>query len=97
MMRFSDYKKSLKKCSQCGLCMFVCPLYKESKNDCENARGICMMLNGIIKGDLEFDYTVLKYIEKCLEHENCDLCKSFCPSGIDLPAVFKFARDTYKK
>ena len=92
-MKFLDYKDELHKCSQCGLCMAVCPLYEQTKNDCANARGMIHMLNGVIKGDLEFDENISKYLSMC---ENCDKCKSACPSEIDIPTIFQAAKDYYQ-
>ena len=94
MKTIFDYKDQIQKCSQCGLCMSVCPIYQNTKNDCANARGLFSMLNGIIRGDLEFDETVEKYLSMC---EKCDKCKNFCPSGIDIPTIFQIAQEHYKK
>ena len=96
MKNFLDYTGELNKCSQCGLCMSVCPLYEETKNDCSNARGLCAMLNGVIKKELEFDETVLKYLDRCLKNKNCNKCKNFCPSGIDLQIIFDSAKEFYE-
>ena len=92
-MNFIDYKDELYKCSQCGLCMSVCPLYEQTKNDCANARGIIHMLNGFLNGHLEFDENIAKYLFMC---KNCDKCKDFCPSNIDIPSVFKAAQKYYE-
>ena len=92
-MEFFEYKDELHKCSQCGLCMAVCPLYEKTKNDCGNARGIIHMLNGVIEGNLEFDENISKYLYMC---EKCDKCKNFCPSNIDIPTIFQAAQDYYE-
>ena len=91
---FFDYKEDIFRCSKCGLCMAVCPLYSNSKNDCANARGLFTMLRGVINGDLEFDETIFNYLSKC---ENCDKCKNFCPSGIDIPSIISSAKEEYTK
>ncbi|MBR1753996.1 (Fe-S)-binding protein [bacterium] len=93
MKKLLEYKDELHRCSQCGLCMSVCPLYAKTGNDCTNARGIVAILNGIMSGKLDFDETVIKYLELCLEQKNCDKCKNFCPSGIDLQKIFEIAYD----
>ena len=91
MKTFLEYKDELHKCSQCGLCMSVCPLYKEFYNDCANARGLCSMLNGVVCGDLEFDETILKYLDKCISNKDCKKCMEFCPSEINLREIFESA------
>ena len=90
---FFEYKEEIKKCSQCGLCMAVCPLYLDTKNDCANARGLFAMLKGILKGELQLDETIIKYLVQC---DNCKKCKEFCPSGIDIPEIVASARELYK-
>ena len=92
MKDFWGYKADIKKCSKCGLCMAVCPVYIETKNDCANARGILSMLNGIIEGNLEPDDTLKKYLKLCTK---CDKCKNFCPSDIDIPNIFKSAEEYF--
>ena len=84
------YQKEIERCSQCGLCMSVCPLYQQTKNDCANARGLLSVLKGIIKGKLSVDESIIKYLKMC---DNCDKCKEFCPSGIDIPTILKSAKE----
>ena len=50
------------------------------------------MLNGIIKGDLELNKNVNKYLDMCLK---CNACKNFCPSGIDAREIFLTAKSEY--
>ena len=94
MKDFLQYKDEIQRCSQCGLCMSVCPIYQETKNDCTDARGIMTMLRGVLRGDLQFDDGVQKYLEMCLK---CDKCKEFCPSGIDIPRIFESAEEYFCK
>ena len=34
-----DFKDEISKCSKCGLCQSVCPIYKLTGNDCAVSRG----------------------------------------------------------
>lgn len=52
------------------------------------------MLNGIIKGDLELNKNVNKYLDMCLK---CNACHEFCPSGIDARKIFLAAKSDYFK
>lgn len=92
MKKFKDYKEEIHKCSKCGLCQSVCPVYKITGNDCTVSRGKFIMLNGIIKGDLKLSKNVNKYLDMCLK---CNACKDFCPSGIDARKIFLTAKAEY--
>jgi len=50
------------------------------------------MLGGIIKGDLQLNKNVNKYLDMCLK---CNACKDFCPSGIDAREIFISAKSEY--
>lgn len=92
MKKLEDYKEEIHTCSKCGLCQSVCPVYKVTGNDCSVSRGKFIMLNGIIKGDLELNQNVNKYLDMCLK---CNACKNFCPSGIDARNIFISAKAQY--
>ncbi len=92
MKKLTDYKDEIHKCSKCGLCQSVCPIYQITGNDCSVSRGKFIMLNGIIKGDLKLNKNVNKYLDMCLK---CNACKDFCPSGIDARKIFLTAKSEY--
>ncbi|MFA7658842.1 MAG: (Fe-S)-binding protein [Candidatus Gastranaerophilaceae bacterium] len=92
MKKITDYKDEIHKCSKCGLCQSVCPVYEITGNDCAVSRGKFIMLNGIIKGDLKLNKNVNKYLDMCLK---CNACKNFCPSGIDARKIFLAAKEEY--
>lgn len=94
MKTLKDYKEEIHTCSKCGLCQSVCPVYEQTGNDCAVSRGKFIMLNGIIKGDLELNKNVNKYLDMCLK---CNACKDFCPSGIDAKRIFLAAKAEYFK
>lgn len=92
MKTLKDYKEEIHKCSKCGLCQSVCPVYKVTGNDCSVSRGKFIMLNGIIKGDLKLNKNINKYLDMCLK---CNACKDFCPSAIDARKIFLTAKAQY--
>ena len=94
MKQLKDYAEEINKCSKCGLCQAVCPLYKLTGNDCAVSKGKFVMLDGVIKGDLELNKTINKYLEMCLK---CGKCSDFCPSGIDVCEIFRAAKFEYLK
>lgn len=94
MRKLSDFKDEINKCSKCGLCQSVCPVYKETGNDCAVSRGKFVMLDGVLKGDLKLNKNVNKYLDLCLK---CGKCKDFCPSSIDVCEIFETAKYEYMK
>lgn len=92
MKKFEEYRDELNKCSKCGLCETVCPLFKLNPNDCVASKGKFIMLHGISKGDLQMSANVNKYIDMCLK---CGKCKAFCPASIDVCEILASAKSEY--
>lgn len=92
MHKLEDFRNEINKCSKCGLCQSVCPIYKLTGNDCAVSRGKFIMLDGVLKGDLKLNKTINKYLDLCLK---CDKCSNFCPSAIDVCKIFETAKYEY--
>ena len=94
MKNLKDYTEDLYKCSRCGLCQSVCPVYKATLNECAVSKGKFNILNGVLKGDLNLSKKVKKYLDLCT---GCNACKDFCPSGIDARRIFFAAKQEYHR
>ncbi len=94
MKELKDYADEINKCSKCGLCQSVCPVYKITGNDCAVSKGKFIMFQGVLKGDLKLNKNIEKYLDMCLK---CGKCKDFCPSGIDVCEIFNTAKYQYAK
>ena len=94
MKKLEDFKVEINKCSKCGLCQSVCPIYKLTGNDCAVSRGKFVMLDGVLKGDLKLNRNINKYLDLCLK---CDKCSNFCPSSIDVCKILETAKYNYEK
>lgn len=92
MKKITDYQEEIHKCSKCGLCQSVCPVYEQTGNDCSVSRGKFIMLNGVVKGDLKLNKNINKCLDMCLK---CNACKNFCPSDIDARKIFLTAKAEY--
>lgn len=90
----ADYKDELHKCSKCGLCQGVCPVYLETGNECSVSRGLFVMLKGVIEGKLNLNKNINKYLDLCLK---CNKCSDFCPSDIDIVDIITQAKYEYFK
>ena len=94
MKKLQDFADEINKCSKCGLCQSVCPVYKITGNDCAVSRGKFVMLDGVLKGDLKLSKNLEKYLDMCLK---CGKCKNFCPSSIDVCEILNTAKYEYFK
>lgn len=94
MKNLEDFKAEINKCSKCGLCQSVCPVYKITGNECAVSRGKFVMLDGVLKGDLELNKNINKYIDLCLK---CGKCSAFCPASINVCDIFNIAKFQYAK
>jgi len=45
MDKLKDFETELNKCSKCGLCQAVCPIFKITQNDCTVSKGKFIMLH----------------------------------------------------
>ena len=94
MKNLKDFENDLNKCSKCGLCESVCPLFKLVPNDCVASKGKFIMLHGVTKGDLKLSKKINKYIDMCLK---CGKCVAYCPSDIDVCRILGAAKYEYVK
>lgn len=94
MDTLKSFEKDLNKCSKCGLCEPVCPLFKIDPNECVASKGKFIMLHGVTKGDLKLSKNINRYIDMCLR---CGKCNNFCPSDIDVCKILNCAKYEYMK
>ena len=92
MIKLKQYKESIHKCSKCGLCQESCPVYIESGNECDTARGMLILLKGIINGEVPLRGKINKYLDKCLR---CGKCFDVCPSEIPVEDIIFAAKCKY--
>ena len=88
----SEIKEEVYKCSKCGLCKSVCPVFLALKNEMELARGRYIVLNAFFNLSKNLNKKFIKELDLCL---NCNLCKRFCPSNIDAYKVFTFFKKEF--
>ncbi len=92
MIKLKQYKEIIHKCSKCGLCQESCPVYLENGNECSTARGILVLLRGIINGEVQFRKDINRYLDKCLR---CGKCVEVCPSEIPFEDIIFAAKCRY--
>ena len=84
MNSLKDLEETLNKCSRCGLCQAVCPIYQLTKNECTSPKGKCILLNNLIKSKNKPSKEIIKYFKTC---SNCGKCIDFCTGDIDITKI----------
>jgi glycolate oxidase iron-sulfur subunit len=68
------------KCSQCGVCAAVCPVFRELQQETYSSRGKTEIAKALLEGTLPYSEYTGDIFSKCLL---CLNCKATCPSGVD--------------
>src|SRR5438270_12351820 len=78
----------LGKCVHCGLCLNVCPTYRELGVEMDSPRGRIYQMNAVANGaPITTEY--VKHIDLCLA---CRGCETACPSGVPYGRMVEAAR-----
>lgn len=89
-----NIKEEVYKCSKCGLCQSVCPIFLAAKNELYLARGRYNILNNFFNNEKELSKKFIKELDICL---NCNACMKFCPSSINSANIFTKLKSLYNK
>ncbi len=83
------------KCSRCGTCRMICPVFKETGKESMVARGRLEIIESIFKHKLNFTETANEFIDSCLLCGNCSVS---CPGKVNVDSIIRMARcDRVKK
>lgn len=83
------YRDQLLRCSSCGSCRAVCPVFGITKRPAFNARGKMLILKEVMDGDVELNDDLVETLFQCT---TCANCAANCPSGVNPPEIIKQAR-----
>ena len=86
----TDYD-ALTKCVHCGLCLNVCPTYRQNGLEADSPRGRLYLMRAVAEGDLDFSSAVNDHLQLCLQ---CRACETACPSNVHFGQVMEGARAT---
>ena len=77
-------------CAKCGLCLDVCPVYRETLVEAFSPRGKVQLAKHIIEGNIEITEHMNDILfSSCLL---CGSCVAACPSGVRQDALFSSLR-----
>jgi glycolate oxidase iron-sulfur subunit len=68
------------KCSKCGVCVAVCPVFREMQTETFSSRGKVEVAKALASGELPYSHYSEDIFGKCLV---CLTCKAACPAGVD--------------
>lgn len=66
-------------CSHCGLCLSVCPTYRESLNEMASPRGRVALAHQGLSGELALSTRLFEQMYSCFA---CMACRDICPAGV---------------
>lgn len=82
-------QRELKKCSKCGSCASVCPVYAEKRSEAFCSRGKMQLARAILQDGLPLSKRLALIFNDCLI---CLACKANCPGGVRMDLVVLAAR-----
>ncbi|MEG1500758.1 MAG: (Fe-S)-binding protein [Clostridiales bacterium] len=84
-----SYLDSVDKCSRCGACMAVCPVFEELGREAFVCRGKVELLDNLRSGNLQWNGKMADIFNTCLL---CGACAQACNSGVKGDKLFLSAR-----
>ncbi|MBW1766013.1 MAG: (Fe-S)-binding protein [Deltaproteobacteria bacterium] len=83
------YRDQILKCSRCGFCQAVCPIFGVTLRPSYNARGKMLILKEVMDGKIELNDELIETMFQCT---TCASCAENCPSGVEVPEIIKLVR-----
>ena len=84
-----EIENQLTDCMKCGMCQAVCPVFKQTGDEGDVARGKIFLLERLAEQMLTDAKGAKARMEKCLM---CGTCAANCPSGVKILEIFMKAR-----
>lgn len=86
----SETEELFRSCIRCGLCLSVCPSYRETLNETDSPRGRVALARAAAEDGLEPSENFADKFYRCLL---CASCENICPSGVVLAELLQDTRD----
>ena len=83
------YRDQILRCSSCGFCRAVCPVFGLTKRPAFNARGKMLVLKEVLDGTIELSDELIETLFQCT---TCASCANQCPSGVNPTEIIKEVR-----
>ncbi len=89
-MQMIELKTQIDRCSKCGNCQSVCPLYGVQKRETHVARGKVFLLDRLLDGQISWTHRLSEIVSTCLL---CRMCVTNCPNEVQVDRLIKAARE----
>lgn len=89
-----EIAREVVKCSRCGNCRSICPVFLEENNENTTPRSKARMMEAVADGELELTPGMQERFAKCLF---CKACKTHCGSGVGTDALILGGRTALAK
>lgn len=76
-------------CTRCGACQAVCPVFEQTGNEADVARGKLALLEGVLQEMFKKPGGVAERLDRCLL---CGSCEATCSGGVKIQEIFIRAR-----
>lgn len=78
------------RCSKCGTCRSVCPVFAETNDEAMVARGRLTLAEAFMKEELDYSARYLRSLKSCIQ---CLRCVDACPSSLDVGDIVRAMRE----
>ncbi|MEW6662529.1 MAG: (Fe-S)-binding protein [Bacillota bacterium] len=85
------YREAIK-CSKCGVCRSVCPVFAQLNHETLVARGKMTLIEALLQQQQEFSPRLQEVLSLCLV---CKTCTVNCPSGVPIDQLVTRARTAF--
>ncbi|MGB9826434.1 MAG: 4Fe-4S dicluster domain-containing protein, partial [Desulfofundulus sp.] len=79
----------INRCSKCGSCREVCPVFSEMGGESWVARARVQLASAAIKGQINFSRRFMEIMDSCLL---CMACVAHCPNSVRVDRLVLWAR-----
>ncbi len=88
-------KEQIIRCSRCGFCRAVCPVFEvKERLESWNTRGRILLLRALSEGQIEVTNGLIERLYTCTL---CGVCEVTCPSGVKVKDIIETARCTFSE
>ena len=75
-----ELKAAALKCTRCGQCLTICPVYGKTYEESNSSRGKLFLLRSLADGTVKPTKELMELAARCTL---CMRCKAICPSGVN--------------
>jgi len=85
----ASLRAEMDRCAKCGQCRSICPVFAETGDEGDVARGRISLLEALLDGRIGYTERLQESLTKCLD---CLRCDADCPSGVAHELIVQAAR-----